>query len=305
MYFLISHTLFYQYDHPVKLNPFTIRLRPRHDCTQELLKFHYHVQPDPSLITQNIDHDSHSSIVTFFEGLHTALQVTIQSEVNTLRANPFDFLPFFEHSTIPFEYPAPMQHMLSPYIKRQYHGSTLQELANNFLHQTNFQIIPFLCHLSDYIYHEFTYCIRPTGAPLSPSELLEHKQGTCRDFSVLFMEICRSVGLASRFVSGYSEENPDLNTPQQEMHAWAEVYIPGGGWRGFDPSLGLAVADQHVVVATGASPLDAAPTSGSYLGANPDHHFSYKLDISTAQINKPPLENIDYNNTSLAYLSNS
>jgi transglutaminase-like putative cysteine protease len=85
--------------------------------------------------------------------------------------------------------------------------------------------------------------------------------GSCRDFTVLFMEACRAVGLAARFVSGYEEG--DSTVLERDLHAWAEVYIPGGGWRGFDPTHGLAVADRHVALVASAFPQFTAPVTGS------------------------------------------
>ena len=90
------------------------------------------------------------------------------------------------------------------------------------------------------------------------------RTGACRDLTVLFMECCRSLGLAARFVSGYQEG--DKGTDRRYMHAWAEVYLPGGGWRGFDPTHGIAVTDRHVAVASGPTPATAAPISGTFRG---------------------------------------
>jgi transglutaminase-like putative cysteine protease len=94
--------------------------------------------------------------------------------------------------------------------------------------------------------------------------LREH-DGTCRDLTVLFCAACRSAGIAARFVSGYECEAATQDSA--DMHAWAEVYLPGGGWRGYDPSQGLAVSTSHVAVAAAANPAMAASVSGIYRGA--------------------------------------
>ena len=104
--------------------------------------------------------------------------------------------------------------------------------------------LDFLVLLNTAIYENFTVEIRDDGPPLPPVVTMERKQGSCRDFAVLFIAACRSVGLAARFVSGYQEGDPDM--VQRHLHAWAEVYIPGAGWRGYDPTHGLAVADKEL-----------------------------------------------------------
>src|SRR5690606_27947417 len=86
-------------------------------------------------------------------------------------------------------------------------------------------------------------------------------KGACRDLAMLFIDACRSQGLAARFVSGYAWQ--DAAQAEHDLHAWAEVYLPGGGWRGFDPSTGLATADHHIAVAACAVPDGAAPTTGT------------------------------------------
>lgn len=111
-----------------------------------------------------------------------------------------------------------------------------------------------------------------------PEETLSRMKGTCRDFVVLFAEACRSLGFAARFVSGYTQG--DLDNAENYLHAWAEVYLPGGGWRGYDPTLGLAVADQHIALTSGASPLQAAPVSGSFRGTEATATIKYNLTIS-------------------------
>lgn len=105
---------------------------------------------------------------------------------------------------------------------------------------------------------------RPEGAPLPPIETLRRGEGSCRDIAVLFLAAARSQGFAGRFVSGYYAEPG--NEGDFDLHAWSELYVPGGGWRGFDPTVGLAVAERHVSLAVGARPEQAAPVSGSFRG---------------------------------------
>jgi transglutaminase-like putative cysteine protease len=101
--------------------------------------------------------------------------------------------------------------------------------------------------------------------------------------AMLFIAACRSQGLAARFVSGYSIHHPPEVT-EQELHAWAEVYLPGGGWRGYDPSLGLAVADGHVALVSAPDHQLAAPVSGSYRGTGVQAQLSYQVKISSTEV---------------------
>jgi transglutaminase-like putative cysteine protease len=131
------------------------------------------------------------------------------------------------------------------------------------------------------IYEQFDKIARETGAPLAPDETLARRRGACRDLAVLFMEGCRAVGLAARFVSGYmwSEEL----TEKHNLHAWVEVFIPGGGWRGFDPSTGLAVTERHIAIATAANPFDAAPISGAFRGHRAYSKLEYDVSIDLSR----------------------
>ena len=103
------------------------------------------------------------------------------------------------------------------------------------------------------------------------------KCGACRDVSVLFNDACRSLGLPARFVSGYFEGDPD--NPENDLHAWSEVYLPGAGWRGFDPTHGLAVAARHVALIAGIEPDQAAPLTGSFRGTEATSEIEFDVKI--------------------------
>ena len=125
------------------------------------------------------------------------------------------------------------------------------------------ETIPFLTLLAEEIYRRLEYMLREHGDPWTPEETLINGKGSCRDSAMLFIDICRSVGIDARFVSGYCISDA---AEGGDMHAWAEVYLPGAGWRGFDPSRGLSVNDDYIAVAAGQLSQDAAPTFGSFRG---------------------------------------
>ena len=118
--------------------------------------------------------------------------------------------------------------------------------------------------------------------PWSSDLTLLKAEGSCRDLTTLFIDVCRSVGLACRYVSGYSYEN---SSSENELHAWAEVYIPGGGWRGFDPTNGLSVADNHISLASGSNYSLISPIIGNYYGNDITTELKYEIKIS--KIDKP------------------
>jgi transglutaminase-like putative cysteine protease len=157
----------------------------------------------------------------------------------------------------------------------------LARLVARLRRQVDDRTIDFLFELCAALHRELRFIARPDGAPWTSDETLLRGEGACRDLAVVFIDACRGVGLAARFVSGYKleldriEENADL-------HAWAEVYLPGGGWRGYDPSLGLVVADRHVAVAASCEPELAAPTTGSFRGTG-------AIGRMTAQVRLEPI----------------
>ena len=117
--------------------------------------------------------------------------------------------------------------------------------------------------LSKRISEECAYKQRHTGEPYSAQKVLSDRRGSCRDLAVLYMAAARAAGLAARFVSGYYF---DQSPKHPQLHAWAEVYIPGGGWRGYDPTLGLACYGHHIALAAGASSFQTAAVEGAFLG---------------------------------------
>ena len=135
----------------------------------------------------------------------------------------------------------------------------------------------FALSLCEHIHDNFPHVAREQGGPWSAERTLREKRGSCRDLVELFAAVCRSVGLACRHVSGYALSA--RRKKGDELHAWAEVYIPGGGWRGYDPSSGLAVSDRHVAVASGATHGLIAPVSGSFYGDGAEVELRFRVRV--------------------------
>ena len=264
MLFHIKHTTRYSYSRTVFCEPFLLRLRPREDSSQRLVRFQRTIHPQPAGVSEILDVEGYTSSHCWLNGPTCLLTVTVNSVVETLRTNPFDFL--LENSAIelPVPYRPELCPALVPYRTVSQPSAAVQELADRIKAEVGQKTVQFLVQLAAWINQNLEMTIRPIGDPFPAEMTLQAREGSCRDLTVLFIEACRSVGLASRFVSGYQA----LAAPNGErhLHAWAEVFLPGAGWRGFDPGQGLAVADQHVAVASGLNAQAAAPVVGTFRG---------------------------------------
>jgi transglutaminase-like putative cysteine protease len=269
MRFSVLHRSIYRYDRPVVLEPHIIRLRPREDGSQRLISYQLDISPPPQGRAECLDQDGNATTQVWFSETIAELAVHSAFQVETLRANPFDFLlPAPEILALPPTYSPTERDVLGPYRSLPVDPSSepVHELAASIAVRAGGQTMPFVEMLTQELFSTCEHETRPDGAPNPPAETLSLRRGSCRDLSVLFCAACRAVGIASRFVSGYETES-SFSDEHASMHAWPEVYIPGGGWRGYDPSRGVAVSDQHVAVAAAADPALAAPIAGSYRGA--------------------------------------
>lgn len=287
MRYQIRHRVTYQYAYPVAFAPHLVQLRPRCDVTQQLLNFSIEIYPQPKLISGNVDLDGNSVLkASFAEDQVQELTVEARSRVETYRSNPFDYLlePWATH--LPVDYPTSLSNRLQPYLRGQLNletGTTdpvVMQLAQELWQETEGSITAFLTALSQRIYKECTYVFRESGAAFPAGLTWTNRAGSCRDYAVLFIETCRAIGLSARFVSGYQEG--DLERSDHHLHAWTEVYLPGAGWRGFDPTQGLAVADRHVALVAMPSYSNTAPVSGSlrHTGAVPCQ-MAYHITIAS------------------------
>jgi transglutaminase-like putative cysteine protease len=164
---------------------------------------------------------------------------------------------------LPIDYPSSLLTQLQPYLKS--YGFTTNpvavQLAQEIADEVKGNTLSFLNTLNERIYQDCEHIVRETGEAWQAELTWNAKRGSCRDFAVLFMEVCRAMGLATRFVSGYQEG--DLDQDERHLHAWVEVYLPGGGWRGYDPTHGLAIADRHIALVASPVPSYASPIVGA------------------------------------------
>jgi len=261
----VLHSTEYRYDSPVFLEPHTFRLRPRHDGAQRLLAYRLDISPEPVGRTDCLDQDGNVVVEAWFEGQRTEWRIESEFEIETLRENPFDYVASPGMLTLPPAYPEAVAASLAPYLDAASPQAAVCEFAASAADAAGGRTLEFLSVLNRRIFEGFGHEVRDTGAPHPPAVTLGLRAGTCRDLAVLFAAAARSAGVPTRFVSGYEagaagQENPYL-------HAWAEAYVQCGGWRGYDPSAGLAASTSHVAVAAAAAPALAAPITGSIRGS--------------------------------------
>ncbi len=275
----IDHSTVYSYGKKVVLTPHIIRLHPKNDCTQKTRFFSLKTDPEETGRSLNSDLDGNTTTTLWFSGEHERLVMQTRCVVETLRNNPFDFIiSDVRFLDLPMKYPDILVSALVPYLEVSPKTCReVSELRESVLAETGAKTLDFLLALCECIRGEFLHIIRENGAPWSVKRTLKEKRGSCRDLVALFVNVCRSTGLACRYVSGYAL-NEDRDSPHN-LHAWAEVYVPGGGWRGYDPTAGLAVADRHVGLAAGTEHELVSPVSGSFYadGAAPRLEFSVNV----------------------------
>ncbi len=264
-------------------------VRPREGHDIQIEQSELKVSPAHRIQWSQDVYGNNTALVHFTE---SASELVIFSDLvlQHLETNPFDF--FLEPGVVqyPFSYDAETSLELAGLLHLVYaeDAPSVRDWLGQFWHPgLTIDTLALLQQINGAIQHGFRYEVRNEQGVQSPAETLKKKSGSCRDFATLFLEACRCLGLASRFVSGYMLSGAtglDAST-----HAWAEVYLPGGGWKGFDPTLGLLTTSQHVPVAVSRHPENAMPVTGSYIG--PAKALGIEVDVRVEEIS-PIMEQI-------------
>lgn len=276
----IKHLLTYKYSEAVNLEPHVLYLHPRKSSLLTINSFTLEVNPRPIQISKNLDPEGNIQNILFFKEPTDFLQIEMNALVETTEFNPFDFVYFpFDSKTLPLNYTHSYQKTLSPYLGQEVVSTLVEQTARQIASQVKWNTSSFLSELNEFIFKQFAYEIREEGAPNSAEYTLVNRRGSCRDYAVLFSAMCRALGLATRFVSGYYVGVAPVDVPNQthHLHAWVEVYLPGGGWRGYDPTQHEVVAGNHIPLAASCLPEEITPVFGSYRG-------SAKSELSTEVI---------------------
>jgi transglutaminase-like putative cysteine protease len=270
----VTHSTVYRYDFPVYLEPHIFRLRPRENSAQRLLAFDIHITPTPAGTTECLDQDGSLALNAWFNAPTRELSVLSRFTVEMLRTNPFDYILAGDSLNLPLRYVEPLCAALTPYRNDAHVAESVNQFAKWTAAGAQWNTLSFLTALSRQIFQTCRQVVRPEGPPWPSDRTLSSQEGSCRDLAVLFCDASRVMGIAARFVSGYecasatSSLGGSLANQDSYMHAWAEVYLPGIGWRGYDPSRGLAVSNGHVAVAAGFDHDLASPVAGWYSGGS-------------------------------------
>lgn len=264
----VSHLTEYTFADFVTLEPHRLLLRPREGHDIRILSSRLDISPAYEIRWHRDVYDNNVATVSFLEA---ASRLSIFSEITLehYHESPLDFVVADYAVNYPFQYQAREEADLAPYLQPNYPAD--QEFLNAWLLQTGMgqlqvESYVLLDNLSKWISQNLNYNMREEPGVQSPSETLTGGGGSCRDYAALFMEICRQLGLACRFVSGYLHA-PSTETGNGHTHAWAEVYLPGPGWKGFDPTSGELTGKQHIPVAVARHPEWIPPVAGSFVGS--------------------------------------
>lgn len=281
----IDHTTEYRFEAAVTLLPHRLFLRPRESHNVRITSSRLTILPAHVLRWQRDALDNSVAIATFTEPTNR-LRIESQVLVEHYDDHPLDFL-FEERARYhPFQYDHDEQANLAAFRSLVWprDQAAVAQWVDAMGLTSGSETFTLLDRLNRRICADLRYQARDEPGVQSPAFTLAHKRGSCRDFAALFMDACRQLGFAARFVSGYhtSYENEQ---GAGSTHAWAEVYLPGPGWKAFDPSAGLLAGSQHIAVAVARHPETVAPVSGSYLGPaspQPSMHVSVRVTESNS-----------------------
>ena len=267
----ISHVTEYQFSSPVSLQSHRLLLRPRESHNVRIESSILEILPAYTLQWKRDVLDNSVALVSFPEP-SARLRIASSVVIQHYEDNPFDFL-LDDYAVIhPFDYAEEDGIELAPFLQPVYPSDreAVQRWLDGLGLQRPLQTFTLLDRMNREIAGHFAYQVREEPGVQPPAQTLTHNSGSCRDFAALFMEVCRYLGLASRFVSGYLFTF-DTDAGNASTHAWVEVYLPGAGWKGFDPTSGEVTGNRHIAVAVARHPEAVPPVAGSYLGPPGQH----------------------------------
>ena len=283
----IRHTTRYRYDRPVALSPHVVRLRPAPHSRTPILAYSLKIQPEKHFINWQQDPFGNWLARLVFPDKTRELSVDVEVIADMTVINPFDFFVEDYAHEWPFAYEAGLRQELTPYLEAEPAGPLLDEYLAG-IDRSRRTTVDFLVDLNRDLQRVIGYTIRLEPGVQTCEETLGRALGSCRDTGWLLVQILRHLGLAARFVSGYlvqlTADEKSLDGPSgperdfTDLHAWAEVYVPGAGWIGLDPTSGLFAGEGHIPLACSPHPLSAAPITGFTEPCEVD--FSYSNQVT-------------------------
>ncbi|MDA0194954.1 MAG: transglutaminase family protein [Bacteroidetes bacterium] len=262
----IFHETIYQFGSDVFLEPHFLRFKPKITANNNLEFYSLDVSPNPAGLSEQRDAESNLIHFCWFNGMTDKLTIRSESIVEVHEHNPFNFfISPINYSDLPFTYSAHLHDTLQSALRVAKINDPLIEYGNGILKDSNNKTIDFLTNLTKRIHSDFVIETRLIGEPYPADKTFSLKIGSCRDVSWMQIQLLRHLGIASRFVSGYfyiDEEEMEF-----ELHGWIEVFLPGAGWIGFDPSHGILAGSAHIPVCSGAYYESTMPVTGTTRGS--------------------------------------
>ena len=295
----LNHVTHYNYDRPVSLGTQTIRLRPAPHVRNLIKSYSLNVSPAKHFINWQQDpFGNFLARIAFPEKVKSfRVEVDLVTEIRVF--NPFDFFVEDYAEKFPFEYEAGLKDELAPYLHIKESGPKLTEWVNN-CDKTPRPINDFLVSVNQSLSQSLNYTLRMEPGVQSCEDTLGLGSGSCRDMAWFLCQALRHMGLATRFASGYliqlAADVKSLDGPSgtevdfTDLHAWTEVYLPGAGWVGLDPTSGLFAGEGHVPLCCTPNPSSAAPISGTLeSGATSElqHEMVVNRIIELPRVTKP------------------
>jgi uncharacterized protein (DUF2126 family) len=271
----LKHKTTYHYDRPIRLGPHVVRLRPAPHTSTPIQSYSLRVLPEEKFL--NWQQDPHGNYLArlVFPKLTTELEVEVVLNAELSITNPFDFFLEPGAEELPFGYSAEIKTQLEPYLRTEPLGLESRKLLAELqrAYQSTRRTIDFLVHANQLLSSKIRYLIRLEPGVQAPEETVIKASGSCRDSAWLLVQLLRHLGFATRFTSGYLIQlRPDLKSLDgpsgtehdfTDLHAWAEAYLPGAGWIGFDPTSGLLAGEGHIPLACTPTTDQAAPITGA------------------------------------------
>ncbi len=268
----LNHVTKYSYDRLINLGPQVIRLRPCPHSRTRILSYSLKIGPEQHFINWQQDpQGNYLARLVFPEKTREfSIEVDLVAEMSVI--NPFDFFLEPHAEEFPFEYEAWQRHELTPYLYKVPGGKRFDEYLAGISREKK-RSVDFLVAINAQLQRDISYTIRMEPGVQTPEETLTKRSGSCRDSAWLLVQLARHLGLAARFVSGYliqlTADVKSLDGPSgpeadfTDLHAWCEVYLPGAGWIGLDPTSGLFAGEGHIPLACTPEPASAAPVTGA------------------------------------------
>jgi len=295
----VRHRTQYLYDQPACLGPHVVRLRPAVHARAQVLSYDLSIQPECEVRWQQDPWGNRIARLTFPAEEHfETVELAVEAGFDIQPVNPFDFYVDDRCERVPFAYPDGLSVDLEPYLECSDPGPRTRALIEET--RPNGYVIDYLVELNRVVATRVGYVIRNEAGIQTSEQTLKIGTGSCRDSAVVLVDLLRAHGLAARFVSGYlvqladegilPDEAKGVSQDVVDLHAWAEVYLPGAGWVGLDGTSGLLCGEGHIPMACTARPEAAAPVSGTSSRAATGFHF----EMSVERLGHEPRPRVPY-----------